>query len=147
MFGPHVTFDFYGCNPKKLSDTKFIHKILDELPEMIGMHKISDPNVTFFPGNPISFDKGGVSAFVLIAESHITIHTFIQDRFASVDIFSCNEFDIEKSTKYLMERLGAKKVERNFIERGKEFVKHYPDDVRRAKTIVTKQRPRFEAAF
>ena len=143
MFGPHLTLDIYGCNPEKLSDEKFVYNMLDEMPELIGMHKISKPNVTFFPGNPSSFDQGGISAFVLITESHITIHTFIADRFASVDIFSCNEFDVNKATKYLMEKLEAKKVERNFIERGKEFVKHYPDSVKKAKAIVVKQRTKF----
>jgi S-adenosylmethionine decarboxylase len=144
MFGPHLTLDIYGCNPEKLSDSKFIYNLLDELPNLIGMHKISAPNVTFFSGNPKSFDKGGVSAFVLITESHITIHTFIADKFASVDIFSCNEFDVNKATNYFMEKLEANKVERNFIERGKEFVKHYPDSVTKATVIVKKQRPKFE---
>ena len=143
MFGPHLTLDIYGCNPEKLSDTKFIYELLDELPELIGMHKISKPNVTYFDGNPNGFDKGGVSAFVLITESHITIHSFIADRFASVDIFSCNQFDVNKATSYLMEKLEAKKVERNLIERGKEFVKHYPKSVQKAKSIVMKQRPKF----
>ncbi len=143
MLGPHLTLDVYGCNPEKLADEKFIYNLLDELPGLIGMHKISKPNVTFFSGNPNGFDRGGVSAFVLITESHITIHTFIEDGFASVDIFSCNQFDVKKATKYLMEKLEAKKVERNLIERGKEFVKHYPNDVKRAKAIVMKQRPRF----
>jgi len=143
MFGPHLTLDIYGCNSEKLSDEKFIYNLLDELPNLIGMHKISKPNVTYFGGNPNGFDKGGVSAFVLITESHVTIHTFIADRFASVDIFSCNQFDVNKATNYLMEKLEAKKVERNFIERGKEFVKHYPNDVKKAKAIVMKQRPKF----
>ena len=145
MFGPHLTLDIYGCNPEKLSDDKFIYNLLDELPELIGMHKISKPNVTFFSGNPNSFDKGGVSAFVLITESHITIHTFIADGFASVDIFSCNQFDVDKATRHLMEKLEGNKVERNFIERGKEFVKHYPKDVKKAKAIVMTQRPKFKA--
>lgn len=143
MFGPHLTLDIYGCNPEKLSDEKFIYNLLDELPGLIGMHKISKPQVTPFAGNPNSFDRGGVSAFVLITESHITIHTFIADKFASVDIFSCNEFDVKKATKYLMEKLDAKKVERNLIERGKEFIKHYPDDVGSANEIVIKQRTKF----
>ena len=144
MFGPHLTLDLYGCNPKKLEDKNFIYDLLNNLPELIGMHKISKPNVTYFPGNPTSFDKGGISAFVLITESHITIHSFIADRFASIDIFSCNQFDVHKATEYLMEKLEAKKAERNYIERGKEFIKHYPKDVKRAKTIVMKQRPKFD---
>ena len=143
MFGPHLTLDMYGCNPEKLSDVEFIYNLLDELPEFIGMHKITAPNVTKCSGNPAGFDRGGISAFVLITESHITIHTFVADRFASVDIFSCNDFDVKKATKYLMKKLGSSKVERNFIERGKEFVKHYPDDEKEASEIVLSQRGKF----
>lgn len=82
MFGPHLTLDLYGCSKEKLSDKDFIYKLLDELPELIGMHKITQPFVTDYPGRPNSFDKGGISAFVLIAESHITIHTFVEQSYA-----------------------------------------------------------------
>src|SRR5437867_8433535 len=126
MFGPHLTLDLYGCDKKKLVDDEFVSSFLIELPELIGMHRISQPNVTLYPGNPTSFDAGGISAFVLIAESHITIHTFVKDGFASVDIFSCKAFNMELAIKYIVEKLRAEKVEKNFIIRGKDYVKHYP---------------------
>ena len=123
MLGPHLTLDLYGCDEKKLNDEKFIHKILEELPDLIKMHKISKPNVVTYPGREGSFDKGGISAFIVIAESHISIHTFSGYGFASVDIFSCREFDEEKAIKYLVEKFGAKKIEKNFLQRGKSFLK------------------------
>lgn len=136
MFGPHLTLDLYGCNEKKLSDINFIYRILDELPELMEMHKISPPQIVFHKGNPDSFDKGGISAFVLIAESHISIHTFIGYGFASIDIFSCKPFDKDKIRDYLIKAFEAKKVEENFIERGKEF----PKDVKLAKKVVLSER-------
>jgi S-adenosylmethionine decarboxylase len=136
MFGPHLTLDLYGCNEKKLVDEKFIQAILEELPDLIDMHKISQPNIILHPGNPNSFDKGGISAFILIAESHISIHTFRGYGFVSADIFSCKNFDTEKAEKYLVEKFEAKKVEKNFLTRGKEF----PKDVEKAKEIVLKYR-------
>jgi S-adenosylmethionine decarboxylase len=91
--GQHLTLDLYGCNKENLINSSLIYKILDKLPEMIGMHKISEPSISFFQNNPLgnekSFDKGGISGFVLISESHITIHTFANQNFASIDIFSC----------------------------------------------------------
>ena len=136
MFGPHLTLDLYGCNEEKLSDLNFIYKILDELPNLMEMHKISPPQVILHKGNPKSFDKGGISAFVLIAESHISIHTFIGYGFASVDIFSCKPFDEKKVEDYVVKAFEAKKVEKNFLERGKEF----PKKVEIAKRIVLKER-------
>ncbi|MEM5801938.1 MAG: adenosylmethionine decarboxylase [Candidatus Aenigmatarchaeota archaeon] len=136
MFGPHLTLDLYQCNKEKLSNKNFIFKILDELPELIGMHKISKPQILVYPGKENSFDKGGISAFVIIAESHISIHTFIEQRFASIDIFSCKEFSIEAAEKYLVKEFEAKKIEKNFIMRGREF----PKDVEKAKGIIIKER-------
>lgn len=123
MFGPHLTIDLYGCNERKICNKKFIHKVLNELPDIIGMRKISKPYIKVYPGRKGSFDKGGISSFILIAESHISIHTFKGYGFASVDIFSCKEFEIEKAEEYLVKKFEAKKVEKNFIVRGKEFKK------------------------
>ncbi len=140
MFGPHLTLDLYGCDKKKLIDKNFVFSVLIELPELIGMHRISEPQVTIYNGNPESFDAGGISAFVLIAESHITIHTFAKDGFASVDIFSCKDFDTQKATDFIVGKFHAEKIEKNIIERGKDYVKHYPNDVMQANEIVQRQR-------
>lgn len=138
--GPHLTLDLYGCDKRRLLDENFIYKLLDELPEKIGMNKVSEPCVRKFTSNPMgkkeSFDKGGISAFVLIAESHITIHTFMAQSFASVDIFSCKSFDIEKASELVMKAFGAKKAEKNFLLRGQEF----PKNVELVKPIVAAER-------
>jgi len=136
MFGPHLTLDLYECNEKKLVDLNFIWKILDELPDLLGMHKISNPQVVLHKGNPESFDKGGISAFILIAESHISIHTFIGYAYANVDVFSCRTFDPQEIENYLVKRFEAKKVERNLLKRGREF----PKVIEKAKQIVMKSR-------
>ncbi len=139
-FGPHLTLDLYGCNKRKLSDHSFIYELLDELPSKIGMTKISVPSVSSFAGNPLgkkdSFDKGGVSGFVLIAESHITVHTFIAQNSVFVDIFSCKNFDIEKAERYLIEAFEAKKSEKNIFDRGREF----PKKIELAEPIVIEER-------
>ena len=136
MFGPHLTLDLYYCNKEKLLDLDFIYKILDDLPDLIGMHKITAPQLMVQHSNPNTFDKGGISGFVLIAESHISIHTFVAQGYASIDIFSCKNFDVDKAIAYLTEKLGAKKVEKHLISRGKEF----PKNVKKAKEIVVKHR-------
>lgn len=123
MFGPHLTLDLYSCNQKKLNDVEFVFKLLNELPDFIGMNKISKPQVLKYHGKKNSFDKGGISGFVLIAESHISIHTFVEQKYASVDIFSCKDFDVKRSQQFLMEKLEAKHAEKHFIMRGREFPK------------------------
>ena len=136
MLGLHLTLDFYGCNKENLSNSEFIYQTLNELPDLIGMKKLTKPSLTIYEGNPKGFDKGGISGFVIIAESHISVHTFVEQEFASIDIFSCKEFDVEKATNYLFDKLKAKKVEKNLINRGVEF----PKDVKLASVAVNKQR-------
>jgi S-adenosylmethionine decarboxylase len=136
MLGPHLMLDCYGCDENKLKDLDFVLKFLDELPTMISMHKIADPYAIYYPGKSDSFDKGGISAIVIIAESHISIHTFPANNYMSVDIFSCKIFDIEKAIEYITKAFGAKKFEKKILNRGLEF----PKDVPKAMKIVKKQR-------
>lgn len=140
MFGPHLTLDLHRCNKEKLSDPKFIYDFLDFFPEFIGMQKFSKPYVENIPPRPNSFDKGGVTGFVILVESHITIHTFPADGFACVDIFSCKDFDQKKAVGEMLKMFGAKKAEKHFIVRGREFVKHYPRSVQASKKIALNER-------
>ncbi len=125
-FGPHLTLDLYECNKENISNVDFIYKLLDGLPELIGMHKIGSPHVIFYPGSEESFDKGGVSAFVLIAESHITVHTFIDQGHVFVDIFSCKDFKINTAIEYLTQAFQPKRIDKNLFNRGVEFPKSIP---------------------
>ena len=140
MFGPHLMLDCYECNEKKLRDLNFVLKFLNDLPDLIDMHKISEPHAIDYPGNPKSFDKGGISAVVIIAESHISIHTFPSHRYMSVDIFSCKNFDVERATDFTIKTFEVKKVEKKLLNRGTEFPKQIP----KAMKIVGKQREKIK---
>ena len=120
-FGPHLMLDGYGCDKKKLQDLNLIYRILDELPSRIGMTKIMPPYVFKYSG--LRPEDWGLSGFVLIAESHISIHTFPEKEFVSVDIFSCKHFDAELASGYLRSAFGMTKVEVNVLDRGTEFPK------------------------
>jgi len=120
-FGPHLMLDGYGCDKGKLQDLNLIYRILDELPTRIGMTKIMPPYVFKYSG--LKPEDWGLSGFVLIAESHISIHTFPEKNFVSVDIFSCKHFDAEFASDYLKKTFGMVKVESTVLDRGTEFPK------------------------
>ncbi len=140
MFGSHLTLDLYGCNPETLGNSEKIFQLLNELPAIVNMHKFSEPQLTQIPEQPNSFDKGGLTGFVILVESHISVHTFPTDSFASLDIFSCKFFKEMKAISYIVELLGAKRYEQNKLERGKTFRKHYPRNVRKAAEIAAAER-------
>jgi S-adenosylmethionine decarboxylase len=120
-FGPHLMLDGYGCDKVRLEDLNTIYRILEELPARIGMTRIMPPYVFRYSG--LKPEDWGISGFVLIAESHISIHTFPEKKFVSVDIFSCKAFDAEFATDYFKDAFGMEKVESNVLDRGTEFPK------------------------
>ena len=106
-------------NPDRLRDAELIRRVLNELPEEMEMTKVLPPFVySYGPGG-----EDGVTGVVIIAESHIAIHTFPKKRFLSVDIFSCKAFDMAKALKKLAEVFEIRRYETYMINRGKEFPK------------------------
>jgi S-adenosylmethionine decarboxylase len=90
----HLIIDGFGKNKKILQDESFIHDLLDAYPGKIGMTKISDPIVFRYSGSKP--EDWGVSGLVFIAESHISLHTFVERTFINIDVFSCKDFDAER---------------------------------------------------
>jgi len=123
-FGVHLMIDGYDGDPIKLDDRELVFKCLNELPEKTQMHKICEPQIVSFPGNDKK-DPGGHSGFVMIAESHISIHTFPKKKFVSIDFYTCsNEMNREFVEKYFQETFALKDLEVNFVKRGTRFPKN-----------------------
>jgi S-adenosylmethionine decarboxylase len=122
-FGVHLTLDGYGGNPEKLNDPELMKKILNELPELMGMEKLTDPVVKYAEPRNMK-DSGGYSGFVMIVESHISIHTFPKKKFVSIDAYTCkNEMDREKVEKYFRDVYELEETEVQFFKRGLKFPK------------------------
>ncbi|MDA8162168.1 MAG: adenosylmethionine decarboxylase [Desulfobacteraceae bacterium] len=120
-FGQHLMMDGYGCDQEKLKDLDGIYDFLSRYPEEIKMTKIMPPYVFKYSG--LVPEDWGISGFVLIAESHISIHTFPEKLYLSLDIFSCKVFDTQAAIKYITELFDIKKVEIKLLDRGLEFPK------------------------
>jgi len=122
-FGEHLMIDGYNGDPKKLNDKKLVLKCLNELPAKVGMKKLGQSKVYRAYDNGKK-DPGGWSGFVIIAESHISIHTFPARRFVSIDIYTCkNGLKKDFIIKYFKNFFKLKTMEINFIKRGKKYPK------------------------
>lgn len=121
-FGLHLTIDIENCDAKKLVDNKFIYGLLDGLPDKIGMIKMTLPYVVWWKDK--FANTPGLSGFVMIAESHIAIHTFPDNQYTFFDIFSCKHFEIEPIISYIKKQFDSDKVTVNTIKRGKNFMKN-----------------------
>ncbi len=113
--GSQLTVDASGCKAD-LDNKRLVQKLLEELPSLLGMNKISKPVVLKHKAE--KEEESGITGFVIIAESHIAIHTYPQKRFLSADVFSCREFDYKKVLDYIKNNFSASKIEHNLIQRG-----------------------------
>ncbi len=135
-FGKHITIDASGCNMKKLVDQRLIYTLLNKLPEQLGMTKMTLPYVVQW------MDKGatmpGISGFVMIAESHISVHTFPEKDYVFIDVFSCINFNVKKAIKLLVEFFEAKKNTTKIVARGLDFPRSHTDSIYAPQEIEVK---------
>lgn len=119
FFGPHLTLDLNDCNKDKLSDFDLVFDVLNNLPDKIGMTKITQPYVFKYSGL-VPEDKG-ITGFIVIAESHISIHTFQEKNYVFIDLFSCKPFDYSYAQEYLIETFESRQPTIHVVKRGLDF--------------------------
>lgn len=118
-FGPHLMLDCSGCNLEKIGNLEYVFKFLNELPGRIGMTKITQPYV--FPYEGLIPEDKGITGTVIIAESHITFHSFTDKDYFFFDVFSCKHFDVDRVAQLVQEAFEVQSVERHEARRGKDF--------------------------
>lgn len=119
-YGPHLTYDGYGGDPDLLDNMQLVFEFLLKLPAILGMNKLTQPYVLRYDGGEKPEDRG-VTGFVIIAESHISIHTYPHDGAFFFDAFSCKAFDLEAALKFIRETFKVKEEETELVTRGKRF--------------------------
>jgi S-adenosylmethionine decarboxylase len=87
-FGVHLMIDGYDADGPLMTDAAALRALLESLPAEMGMHAICAPLVVSVGPN-CHKDPGGLSGFVMIAESHISFHTFPGRRFVTIDLYTC----------------------------------------------------------
>ncbi|MFI5276756.1 MAG: adenosylmethionine decarboxylase [Ktedonobacterales bacterium] len=119
MFGPHLIIDGSRCNTRKLADRILVEQVLNDYPSAIGMTKIGGPYMFEYQAPDPAYS--GVSGLVVIAESHIAIHTFPELDYFTMDIFSCKNFDHEKAIAYIKDAFDVEEMDRMLVQRGLSF--------------------------
>ncbi|MBF6590174.1 MAG: adenosylmethionine decarboxylase [Ktedonobacterales bacterium] len=119
MFGPHLIIDGSRCDTRKLADRILVEQVLNDYPNAIGMTKIGGPYMFEYQAPDPAYS--GVSGLVVIAESHIAIHTFPELDYFTMDIFSCKNFDHETAIEYIKKAFDVQEMDRMLIQRGLSF--------------------------
>lgn len=122
FYGPHLIIDGGGCRVDNLDDVSFVYKYLDSVPDLIDMQKISPPFVISYKGDPDP-TEWGVTGFVLIATSHVSVHTYPAKHFVFVDLFSCKSFDIGAALEFTKKYFNIQQASHEVVYRGEQFPK------------------------
>jgi S-adenosylmethionine decarboxylase len=113
VYGKHVVGNLYECNAVKLSNVSYLIDVVRSAAK-IG-------NMTLLDIKSWKIGEG-VSVIGIVLESHISIHTWPEFRFATVDVYSCGAHtNPEKAFEYIASALEASKVEVKVISRSYEM--------------------------
>ena len=115
----HLIIDGYGGDPRRLADLELVRALLDDVPLEIGMVKIAPPYVCRYEGSKPS--DWGITGFVLIAESHLSVHTFPERGLLWADIFSCKSFDADRLVEAVREAFSLREARVTLLGRGLEY--------------------------
>ncbi|RNF40866.1 adenosylmethionine decarboxylase [Planococcus salinus] len=108
--GRHVIAELWECNFDKLNDMDFIEKTFVDAALKAGA-EIRE--VAFH-----KFAPQGVSGVVIISESHLTIHSFPEHGYASIDVYTCGDLDPTVAADYIAESLDSQTREVVEVPRG-----------------------------
>lgn len=81
--GVEYVVDARGCDPERLRSRARLAQFFDEVIRDLDLHPVSAPVWHVFPS------PGGITGVVLLAESHLTIHTYPETRLATINLYCC----------------------------------------------------------
>ena len=116
FMGRHLIIDAYGVTRKKLEDKKSLTKLLLNLPRKLKMRIWRKPVVAKISSE--KYPHSGYSGFVILLESHISFHTWPEENYAALDVYSCKDFDEKAAVSYLKKSLNSNRMNVKSIIRG-----------------------------
>ena len=116
-FGYQLVVDLYDCRPGYCDDLSLCYDFLDTIVDFLDMEKQSPPSIFRSDGRKYP-DKSGLSGWVPLIESSVVIHTLSPKNYISVDVYSCKEYDPDKTVEWITNYFDSKRVESQFWERG-----------------------------
>ncbi len=121
FFGLHYMVDGYNAPAEVLRDRGILEKALAEIPAKMGMYAITEPTIVEVGPNNKK-DPGGLSGVVLIAESHISFHTFPGRGFVTIDTYTCqNTLDTDKLLAEFKAAFQFQDEETHLVTRGRRY--------------------------
>ena len=109
--GSHIFADLHGVDAPVLRDGTALEHLLCQVARAAGARVLSSHFHSFGP-------EGGITGVVLLAESHISIHTWPETQLAAADIFMCGAADAQRALDLLVEALAPVHTRAKTVARG-----------------------------
>ncbi|MCU1719018.1 adenosylmethionine decarboxylase [Pseudomonas sp. 5P_3.1_Bac2] len=111
--GKQLVIELYDCNDARFDDIKWIEESM--------LQAAREANATIVTSTFHKFSPIGISGVVVIAESHLAIHTWPEYKYAAIDVFTCGDvLDGAQAVRVLSERLGSQRHIISSMDRGLE---------------------------
>jgi S-adenosylmethionine decarboxylase len=133
----HLMLELYNIEREILSNEPLMRRVLDEYPSRIGMEKVSPVHLyDIETSNPLD---AGLSGFVVIAQSHVSLHAWPEYGEVDIDICSCKEFSQEDAIAFAKEVFRTDDVEAHFVVRATRSLRpEDPDPVRLEQALAAR---------
>jgi len=134
ILGRHLIAEYTDCAADKLNDAEFLERCLLEAVRRSGATVVKSVFHRYAPQ--------GVSGVVVIAESHMSVHTWPEYNYAAIDFFTCGQtVDPYRANEYLKEMLGSPnacvtEISRGIPSNADEVIRHKPALVPSARTAA-----------
>src|SRR3989440_100539 len=136
----HLMLELYGCNRELLSNEAVVRRGLDEYAARVGIANGSPVHLYHLEtSNPLD---AGLSGFVVIAQSHISMHAWPEYGEVDIDICSCKEFSQEDAITFAREMFQTDDVEAHFVVRANRSLRPETPDPERYEAAMADRRAR-----
>jgi S-adenosylmethionine decarboxylase len=122
--GRHLLAEFYACDRDVIDDIDRVAQLMREAAERVGATVVAEAFHRYEPQ--------GVSGTLLIAESHLSVHTWPEVGYVAVDIFTCGGLDPRPGFRGLSEGFRAGQ------QRMHEVIRGLPDDLEAGRALLPK---------
>lgn len=112
--GYHLMMELYGCDQEKINSRKFLHQIVMAAVKQVGLTNLGSRFHQFEPH--------GVTGFTLLAQSHISLHTWPEYGYLVLDIFTCgDQAQADQLADHFLRRLHPSRVNRQVMRKGFKY--------------------------
>ena len=112
--GYHLMLELYGCEADKINSRKFLHQAVKNAVKEVGLTNLGSKFHQFRPH--------GVTGFTLLAQSHISLHTWPEYGYVVLDIFTCGDQEqAESLASHFLERLRPERINRKVVRKGFQY--------------------------